>query len=76
MEAFGVSFLRADVEKMIPVDMRAPPSPAAAGSGQPSRKVFLVHGRDNAAKNEVALLLRKIGLEDIILLCVSQPMRL
>jgi hypothetical protein len=27
----------------------------------PSRKVFLVHGRDDAAKNEVALFLRKIA---------------
>jgi len=32
-----------------------------------SRKVFLVHGHDENAKNEVALFLRKIGLEDIIL---------
>lgn len=32
-----------------------------------SRKVFLVHGRDDAAKNEVALFLRAIGLEPIIL---------
>jgi predicted nucleotide-binding protein len=65
MEAFGVSFLRADIEKMIPADMPAPPRPTAAG--EPSRKVFLVHGRDNAARNEVALFLQKIGLEDIIL---------
>jgi predicted nucleotide-binding protein len=33
----------------------------------PSRKVFLVHGRDNDAKNEVARFLSKIGLEEIIL---------
>ncbi|MFZ3326146.1 MAG: nucleotide-binding protein, partial [Methylocella sp.] len=33
----------------------------------PSRKVFLVHGRDNDAKNEVARFLGKIGLEEIIL---------
>lgn len=32
-----------------------------------SRKVFLVHGRDEAAKNEVALFLRAIDLEPIIL---------
>jgi predicted nucleotide-binding protein len=32
-----------------------------------SRKVFLVHGRDNEAKNEVARFLDKIGLEAIIL---------
>jgi hypothetical protein len=33
----------------------------------PSRKVFVVHGRDNDAKNEVARFLGKIGLEEIIL---------
>jgi predicted nucleotide-binding protein len=32
-----------------------------------SRKVFLVHGRDNEAKNEVARFLDRIGLEAIIL---------
>ncbi len=34
---------------------------------EPSHKVFVVHGRDDAAKNEVALFLRAIGLEPIIL---------
>ena len=33
----------------------------------PSRKVFLVHGRDDGAKSEVARFLSKIGLEEIIL---------
>jgi hypothetical protein len=32
-----------------------------------SRKVFIVHGRDNEAKVEVARFLSKIGLEEIIL---------
>jgi Predicted nucleotide-binding protein containing TIR-like domain len=32
-----------------------------------SRKIFIVHGRDENAKNEVALFLKKIGLEDIVL---------
>jgi predicted nucleotide-binding protein len=39
------------------------PQPAPA----PGDKVFLVHGRDDTAKNEVALFLRAIGLEPIIL---------
>jgi predicted nucleotide-binding protein len=34
---------------------------------QSLRKVFVVHGRDEGAKNEVALFLGKIGLEEIIL---------
>jgi predicted nucleotide-binding protein len=37
------------------------------GSGHPGNKVFLVHGRDDATKNEVALFLRTIGLDPIIL---------
>jgi predicted nucleotide-binding protein len=32
-----------------------------------SNKIFIVHGRDDAAKNEVALFIRNIGLEPIIL---------
>jgi predicted nucleotide-binding protein len=35
--------------------------------GALSRKVFVVHGRDDAKKNEVALFLSSIGLEPIIL---------
>jgi hypothetical protein len=38
-----------------------------SAKAQLSRKIFIVHGRDDGAKNEVALFLRKIGLEDIIL---------
>src|ERR1700674_1726035 len=38
-----------------------------ARTNDPSNKVFVVHGSDDAAKNKVALFLRTIGLEDIIL---------
>lgn len=38
-----------------------------ARQSQPNNKVFLVHGRDDEAKNAVALFLRAIGLEPIIL---------
>ncbi|GAB3474492.1 TIR domain-containing protein [Polaromonas eurypsychrophila] len=31
------------------------------------RKVFIVHGRDNEAKQEVARFIEKIGLQSIIL---------
>ncbi len=45
----------------VPVELAFPePSPL-------SKKVFVVHGRDNDAKNEVARFLGKIGLEEIIL---------
>ncbi|HEY1546150.1 MAG TPA: nucleotide-binding protein [Xanthobacteraceae bacterium] len=36
-------------------------------SSEKSSKVFVVHGRDDGAKNEVALFLRAMGLEPIIL---------
>jgi|SRR5579862_221519 len=38
-----------------------------ASQSHPNNKIFLVHGRDDAAKNAVALFLRAIGLEPIIL---------
>jgi hypothetical protein len=51
-----------------PVDQTSPPEAVASRKVfVASRKVFLVHGRDENAKNEVALFLRKIGLEDIVL---------
>jgi predicted nucleotide-binding protein len=40
---------------------------ASATATTPSRKVVIVHGRDNDAKNEVARFLSKIGLQEIIL---------
>ena len=44
------------------------PTPAIpAARPKPSHMVFLVHGRDDPTKNEVALFLRSIGLEPIIL---------
>jgi predicted nucleotide-binding protein len=46
--------------------LRPKPRDDAAQSA-PSRKVSLVNGRDENAKNEVALSLRKIGPEDIVL---------
>jgi predicted nucleotide-binding protein len=45
----------------------ARPTPLTSRPSHSSNKVFVVHGHDGAAKNEVALFLRKIGLEDIIL---------
>jgi predicted nucleotide-binding protein len=61
--AFGLLFVREDIELMIPADSPATTAVPAA----PSNKVFLVHGRDEAARNEVALFLRAIGLDPIIL---------
>ncbi len=61
--AFGVSFVQEDIELMIPADAQ----PNAPEPTTVSNKIFLVHGRDEAAKNEVALFLRTLGLDPIIL---------
>ncbi|MBB4395077.1 TIR domain-containing protein [Bradyrhizobium sp. ERR14] len=61
--AFGVSFVREDIDLMIPADAPSDaPQPASD-----SKKIFLVHGRNEGAKNQVELFLRAIGLEPIIL---------
>lgn len=50
-------------------DVQNPSAPVTSPAEHkvPTRKVFIVHGRDEASKNEVALFLRTIGLEPIIL---------
>ncbi|MBD58528.1 MAG: nucleotide-binding protein containing TIR-like domain protein [Citromicrobium sp.] len=42
-------------------------APAAPGSGDVRPKVFIVHGRDDGLKNEVALWLHRIGMDEVIL---------
>jgi predicted nucleotide-binding protein len=72
-EAFGVQFRRSDIERLKPASAANPsPAPSPVEQTSPpeagaSRTVVLVHGRDEGARNEVALFLRKIGLEDIVL---------
>jgi predicted nucleotide-binding protein len=58
----AIRSLEDDLDDLSP-SSPTPPPPASA----PSDKVFLVHGRDDAAKNEVALFLRAIDLDPIIL---------
>ena len=71
LKAFGVTFRRSDIEGLKPAASGASASsliePISPIEPVASRKVFLVHGRDEHAKNEVALFLRKIGLEEIVL---------
>lgn len=64
LRAFGVTFLRADIQKLA---RDKPEADVVAEPTEAGNKVFLVHGRDDAAKNEVALFLSAIGLQPIIL---------
>ena len=46
---------------------RASPSPAPTAIARNKRKVFIVHGHDNEAKQEVGRFIENLGLETIIL---------
>lgn len=60
--------VRALQEDLVEAESAVRPSAGTSATvSAPSRKVFVVHGRDNDAKNEVARFLGKIGLEEIIL---------
>jgi predicted nucleotide-binding protein len=62
--AQAITFLKEELELALPT---AQQSATAVACRKPSRKVFVVHGHDDAAKNEVALFLSSIGLQPIIL---------
>ena len=64
LRAFGVRFASEDIEMLIPPNNKRS-EPAA--TPVPSKKVFVVHGRDEAAKHEVALFLKSLELDPIIL---------
>jgi predicted nucleotide-binding protein len=65
-DRFRPTFLKADFNAYFFEDQMASET-SNSNPSLPSRKVFVVHGRDNDAKNEVARFLSKIGLEEIIL---------
>jgi predicted nucleotide-binding protein len=70
LRAFGVSFLRVDIVKMIPpLKTGYSDTEPKSSERQPmaGHKVFLVHGHAPGAKHEVAPFLEKLGLEVIIL---------
>ncbi|GGI21031.1 hypothetical protein GCM10010987_12340 [Bradyrhizobium guangdongense] len=63
--AFGVKFASQDIAKMVPSSSQpVTPKPTLPTA---NAKIFLVHGRDDATKNEVALFLGMIGLQPVIL---------
>jgi hypothetical protein len=80
LQAFGVTFRRSDIERMRPSASATNARPPA-GSGvltssliEPtsikpvaSRKVFIVHGRDEGPREAIARFLERLGFEAIIL---------
>lgn len=60
----AISFLKEESEDIGPA-----PSPQSRGAAieSSSRKVFVVHGRDGEAKNEVARFLERVGLDTVVL---------
>jgi predicted nucleotide-binding protein len=65
LRAFGVSFLLAGIEKMVPASGQA--STTAVASPVGSRDVFIVHGHDGPAKIQVTRLIERAGLHPVIL---------
>lgn len=57
----AVSFLKTEIE------LAPPPSPTSQTRPNPSNKIFVVHGHDEATLQTVARFLEKLGLEAIIL---------
>jgi predicted nucleotide-binding protein len=66
IQAFGVEFLRSDIEKLIPKSVIEEKSPRVTAVKY-SNKIFIVHGRDEGPREAVANVLKKLGLEPIIL---------
>jgi predicted nucleotide-binding protein len=58
-----------EAETKIKVPLEEPAAPPGAGPAPPSgsRKVFVVHGHDNEAKQSTARFLERLGLQPIIL---------
>jgi predicted nucleotide-binding protein len=67
------SLLKDALEEVAAVDAEAEQTSSIAsgirrpGTGSDSRRVFVVHGHDNEAKQTVARTLQKLGLEEVIL---------
>jgi predicted nucleotide-binding protein len=66
IQAFGVEFLRSDIEKLIPKSV-IEQKLQTASAVKYSNKIFIVHGRDEGPREAVANVLRTLGLEPVIL---------
>ena len=60
----GVRFAGVTAEVAAEIEALEPAKPSRGGARP---KVFLVHGRDDGLKNEVALWLHRIGMDEVIL---------
>jgi predicted nucleotide-binding protein len=66
IEAFGVEFLKSDIEKLLPkskIEEHSPKPPTITYSN----KIFIVHGRDEGPREAVSNVLQSLGLQPIIL---------
>jgi predicted nucleotide-binding protein len=66
IQAFGVEFLRSDIEKLMPKSIIEEKSPKVTAVTY-SNKIFIVHGRDEGPREAVSNVLKSLGLEPIIL---------
>jgi predicted nucleotide-binding protein len=66
IQAFGVEFLRSDIEKLMPKSVIEEKTPKASAVTY-SNKIFVVHGRDEGPREAVSNVLKSLGLEPIIL---------
>jgi predicted nucleotide-binding protein len=71
LKAYGVSFRRVDIEKIVPQRTEGKTSPnhssRASETVKNSKNVFIVHGHDEAALHELARFLDRIALKPIVL---------
>jgi predicted nucleotide-binding protein len=66
IEVFGVEFSKVDIEKLLPKTSIETPA-AEPPQEKYSNKIFIVHGRDEGPREAVANVIKKLGLEPIIL---------
>lgn len=66
IQAFGVEFLKSDIEKLVPKSTIEEKSPKATAVTY-SNKIFIVHGRDEGPREAVSNVLKSLGLSPIIL---------
>lgn len=64
----GQSGGKAALEAALSGGVAAPAKAAAAPAAKPQRQIFIVHGHDTAARDELELALHRLGLEPFVLM--------